>query len=111
MRTEGEQPRAGIPSWEAALRRGLDQMADLGDESPPSVAELQLLVAEVQLVERRRALRELALFWGCAGVVLTALLYALAQRPVAFLAVQGAAGMLLLLGAGAWLGLRRQVAP
>jgi hypothetical protein len=77
--------------WEAELRRGLDAISDLGDEQPPDIASLQMLVADVQREQRRHLVRDLVLFWACAAVILTALLYALSRNPVYFLVLQGIA--------------------
>jgi hypothetical protein len=77
--------------WEADLRRGLDAISDLGDEQPPNLAALQMLVADVQREQRRRLVRDLVLFWACAAVILTGLLYALSRNPIYFLVLQGIA--------------------
>ncbi|HYF94646.1 MAG TPA: YxlC family protein [Symbiobacteriaceae bacterium] len=92
--------------WEEHLRQGLDALSDLEGEQPPGLADLQMLVADVQRDQRRRTLRDLALFWLTAGALLTGGLYAVSRQPVYFLALQG----LVLLAAGAvWVGGRRRV--
>lgn len=92
--------------WEEHLRQGLDAISDLGDEQPPDLANLQMLVADVSREQRRKTLRDLALFWLCASALLAGGLYAVSRQPVYFLALQG----LVLLAAGAaWLGGRRRV--
>lgn len=97
----------GPEQWEDHLRQGLDALSDLGDEQPPNLADLQMLVASVQQEQRRTTLRELALFWICALALLSGGLYAVSRQPAYFLALQG----LVLAGAGAaWLtGGRRRV--
>ncbi|HWI53059.1 MAG TPA: YxlC family protein [Symbiobacteriaceae bacterium] len=92
--------------WEEQIRQGLDRLADLGDEQPPELANLQMLVADVQRDQRRQTVRDLALFWLCAVALLTGGLYAVSRQPVYFLALQG----LVLLAVGVvWLGGRRRV--
>ncbi|MDF2627156.1 MAG: hypothetical protein K0R39_987 [Symbiobacteriaceae bacterium] len=97
----------GPEQWEDHLRQGLDLLSDLGDEQPPNLANLQMLVASVQQEQRRTTLRDLALFWTCALALLSGGLYVVSRQPVYFLALQG----LIFLGAGAaWLsGSRRRV--
>lgn len=77
--------------WEELLRRGLDARSDLGDEQPPSVAGLQLLVAEVQREQRRQTARDLALFWLCGAVVVGGAVLLAVREPVYFLVWQGVA--------------------
>lgn len=88
--------------WERLLKRGLDQVADLGDEAPPELGALQMLVADVQAGQRRRLYADLLRFWAVAAVVLTGLAWALLRQPVFFLALQGVVGLLSLVGAGLW---------
>lgn len=92
--------------WEEHLRQGLDALSDLGEEQPPSLANLQMLVADVQREQRRSTLRDLALFWLCAVALLGGGLFVVSRQPVFFLALQG----LVLLAAGvAWVGARKLV--
>lgn len=93
--------------WEEQLRQGLDVLSDLGDEQPPNLAALQMLVADVQREQRRRLTRDLSLFWLCAASLLAVGLFVISRQPVYFLALQG----LVLLAAGAtWLaGSRKRV--
>lgn len=97
----------GPEQWEDHLRQGLDALSDLGDEQPPNLANLQMLVASVQQEQRRTTLRDLMLFWVCALALLAGGLYAVSRQPVYFVALQG----LVVLGAGAvWFtGARRRV--
>jgi hypothetical protein len=97
----------GPEPWEEHLRQGLDALSDLGDEQPPNLANLQMLVANVQQEQRRTTLRDLLLFWICALALLTGGLYAVSRQPAYFVALQG----LVLVGAGAaWFtGARRRV--
>jgi type VI protein secretion system component VasF len=88
--------------WEALLRRGLDQVADLGGEEPPDLAALQMLVADVQAEQRRRLYRDLLAFWAVAAVLLAGLALALVREPAGFLAFQGVVAVLSLIGAGVW---------
>lgn len=92
---------------EAELRRTLDELADLGAEQAPDLGALASLVAEVQREQRRATLRDLALFWSGAAVVLTAGLYAAAQHPTLFLLLQAFAGTTMLVGALLWLPVQR----
>jgi len=92
--------------WEEHLRQGLDTLSDLGDEQPPELANLQMLVADVQREQRRQTARDLALFWLCAVALLAGGLYAVSRQPVWFLVLQG---MVLLAAGAAWLGRRRRV--
>jgi Na+/H+ antiporter NhaD/arsenite permease-like protein len=101
--TEDREP------WEDALRQGLDAIADPGAEEPPNVAGLQMLVAQVQREQRRATLRDLALFWGCALVLLTAGLYAFSRQPGYFVALQGLAAVGLLAAAVLYLAQRKRV--
>jgi hypothetical protein len=98
------------PGWEEELRQGLDTISHMDEEeAPPSLAALQMLVADVRREERRRVLRELTLFWACAAVLLAAAMAVLARRPLYFLGFEAAAGLLLLVGALLWPGMRGQV--
>jgi hypothetical protein len=95
--------------WEDELRQGLDAMTDLGAEQPPNLADLQLMVAQVQAEQRRTAVRDLLLFWTVALVLLTGGLYLFSREPVFFLALQGVLAVAMV-GAGlVWAGLRGRV--
>lgn len=102
--------RAGAEPWEQQLRQALDAAADLGGEGPPSLADLQLFVVQVQREQRRQAARDLALFLPCAGALLAGALYAFYREPGLFLALQGAAAAALVVGAGVWALRRGQAA-
>lgn len=97
--------------WETELAQALDRLSDLGDEAPPNVAAIQMLVLEVQREERRKAARDLLLFLACAAIILSGVIYTLAERPGVFLALQ--AGALLALAAVAAHGrvANKEVAP
>lgn len=86
--------------WEEQLRAGLDQLSDLGQEEPPNLADLQMLVVQVQREQKSRTLRDLALFWLCAVALLAGGLYAFSRQPTYFMLLQGAA-MVGLVAAGA----------
>jgi len=94
---------------EQLLREGLDRVSDLGDEQPPDLGNLQMLVATVQAEQRQRLRADLLKFWGVAAVLLTALLFGFMRSPTAFLFFQGAAGLLSLVGVGLWYASRKQV--
>ena len=95
--------------WEEALRQGLDAMADLGAEEAPDVADLQLLVAQVQREQRRTTLRDLALFWGCALGLLAGGLSGFSRQPVYFFALQAGVTVALLAAALLHVGQRKRV--
>jgi hypothetical protein len=88
--------------WEALLKRGLDQVADLGGEEPPDLAALQMLVADVQAEQRRELYRDLLAFWAVAAVLLTGIALALVRAPAGFLAFQGGVALVSLIGGWAW---------
>lgn len=90
-------PSRDEAAWEAELAEALDQLSDLGAEAAPDVADLQMLVAQVQREERRKAVRDLLLFWACGLVVMGGVLYTLTARPGLFVALQ--IGAVLALGA------------
>ncbi len=92
------------------LRQGLDRVSDLGDEQPPNLGDLQMLVASVQAEQRQKLYGDLLKFWGVAAVLLAAILLAFQRSPIAFLVFQGAVGLLSLIGAGLWYVGRKQVA-
>lgn len=94
--------------WEALLKQGLDQVADLKDEEPPDLAALQMLVADVQADQRRTLYADLLRFWAVAAVVLAGLALAVLREPVFFLAFQGILGILALAGAALWYTGRRR---
>lgn len=95
--------------WEALLKQGLDQVADLKDEEQPDLAALQMLVADVQADQKRSLYADLFKFWAVAAVLLAGLAFALLREPVFFLAFQGAVAFLSLAGAGLWYTGRRRV--
>lgn len=97
--------------WQADLAHTLDQLAELGDEAPPNVADLQLLVLQVQREERRRATRDLLLFLGCAVAVVSGVLYTLTELPGLFLALQVGVVVALVALARRGTGARKRVAP
>lgn len=86
--TDKRRPDGAEP-WEEHLRHGLDALSDLGDEQPPNLAGLQMLVVQVQQEQRRQTLRDLALFWLCALLILGALYVVVARQPVYYLVAQG----------------------
>lgn len=94
--------------WESLLKTGLDQVSDLGDEEPPNLASLQMLVSDVQAEQRRSLYADLLRFWAVAAVLLSALAWVWLRQPVFILALQGSVALLSLVGAGLWyLGGRR----
>lgn len=95
--------------WEADLRRGLDALSDLGDEQPPDIAGLQMLVADVQREQRRTLVRDLLLFWGVAAVILTVVMYVSSRNPVFFLVLQGMAIVGMVAAGIGYLGVRKRV--
>lgn len=97
------------PAWEEQMRQGLDQLSDLGHEEPPNLAALQMLVVEVQAEQRRKLKADLLKFWGVGVTLLTFALAASAREPLYFLAWQGAAALLGLVGALAWSGTKKRV--
>jgi hypothetical protein len=89
----------GTETWADELRRGLAAVADLGDEQPPDLAALQLLVARVRAEQRRELRRDLLRFWGLAVLVLTGALVVVSRQPAWFLVGQALlAGVLLAVG-------------
>lgn len=96
-------------TWEEQLRRGLDAMSDLGEEQPPDLAALQMLAASVLAEQRRKLTADLLRFWAVAVTLLCLALILASRRPVYFLVWQGAAALLLLIGALAWRGGRKRV--
>ena len=100
--------QAGRADWERLLKQGLDQVGDLGDEQPPNLGALQMLVAETQLEQRRQLHADLLKFWAAAAMLLAGLAFALLREPVYFIAFQGAVTLLSLVGAVLWYaGVRR----
>jgi len=77
--------------WEEQLRQGLDTLADLGAEEPPNLADLQMLVVQVQREQRQQLLRDLSLFWLCGLTVLAVVFYLISRSPAYFVAIQGLA--------------------
>lgn len=98
-----------LPAWERQLRQGLDAIADMSQEEPPNLADLQMLVADVQAEQRRQLGADLLKFWGVAAVMLSLALSASAHWPAYFLAWQAATALLLLVGALAWRSGRKRV--
>lgn len=82
---------SGAEPWEDQLRQGLDALSDLGGEQPPNIANLQMMVAQVQQEQRARTLRDLSLFWLCGLLVLGVLYVMITREPLAFLILQGMA--------------------
>lgn len=77
--------------WEEQLREGLDALSDLGAEEPPNLADLQMLVVQVQREQRQQLLRDLTLFWLCGLTVLAVVFYLISRSTVYFVAIQGLA--------------------
>lgn len=77
--------------WEEQLRQGLDLLSDLGAEEPPNLADLQMLVVQVQREQRQQLMRDLALFWLCGLTVLAVIFYLVSRSPAYFMAIQGLA--------------------
>lgn len=88
--------------WEALLKEGLEQIANLDEEEPPNLAALQMLVVDVTAEQRRQLYADLLKFWAAAAVILAGLAWALLRQPVFFLALQGVVGFISLAGAGLW---------
>lgn len=106
MRRHDEE---GREHWEALLKQGIDQLSDLGEEEPPNLAALQMLVADVQAEGRRKLYLDLLKFWAVAAVLLTGAAWALLREPVYFLLLQGVVALLSLVGAGLWYTSRKRV--
>lgn len=108
--TDKLRPEAAEP-WEGQMRQGLDALSDLGGEQPPGIADLQMLVAQVQREQRARTLRDLLLFWLCGLLVLSVLYVLMTREPLAFLILQVAAVVVPLGALAVTLQGRKQVAP
>lgn len=106
MMVKGNDQR---PDWESQLRQGLDALSDTGQEEPPNVADLQMLVASVQAEQRQQLRSDLLKFWGVGVLLLTLALAISAQRPIYFIAWQGIATLLLIAWALAWRGGKKRV--
>ena len=83
--------RKGAAPWEEQLRQGLDAIADQGAGDPPNLADLQMLVVQVQREQRQQLVRDLTLFWLGSLLVLGVVLYLFSRSPVYFMAIQAVA--------------------
>jgi len=95
--------------WEKQLRDGLDAASDLGAQAPPNLADLQMLVVQVQQEQRAQTLRDLALFWGCAAILIAGGLYTLQRQPWAYLVFQVTLASVLLAVVGLGAARRKRV--
>jgi len=96
-------------SWEKQLKQGLDTLSDVSREEPPNLADLQMLVAQVQREQRQQTGRDLALFWLAALLTVSLAMFVFSQRPVYFLVFQGLVFVCLLGGGVVWLTGRKRV--
>ncbi|MFZ5824401.1 MAG: YxlC family protein [Bacillota bacterium] len=101
--------QTGQPGWERLLKQGLDRVGDLGDEQPPNLGALQMLVAATQAEQRRQLQADLLKFWAVAAMLLAVLAFAYLEEPVYFIAFQGAVTLLSLVGAVLWYAGARRV--